>query len=294
MNSGPWHGRGRSGGLRGRGRGGGAAPSDRSGSKRLAGQRITGLVRLQDGGVYTVSSDKRSLRRRSFETTTTAVSQSIAAQARAARKIVSQLRKPATAAAFERKRLASAAVAQSRRVSQRSRAAAAAAKSRQKKKTCLFFNRFGRCDKMGKGCPYAHDPSKVAVCRRFLRGTCHTPSCPFSHEISPDKMPVCFHFLRGACGRENCPYLHKKHGANTPVCDDFLKGHCSKGRMCDKRHVIQDDASAASSVSATPDSTRGVLQPVEEEVALADTNDVQPPASFLRFWERTGATATYP
>ena len=41
------------------------------------------------------------------------------------------------------------------------------------KQYCMFFNKFGRCNKRDKGvCPYIHDKEKVAVCRRFLQGSC--------------------------------------------------------------------------------------------------------------------------
>jgi hypothetical protein len=34
------------------------------------------------------------------------------------------------------------------------------------KQYCMFYNKFGRCNKRDKGvCPYIHDPEKVAVCR---------------------------------------------------------------------------------------------------------------------------------
>ncbi|XP_044636936.1 zinc finger CCCH domain-containing protein 3 isoform X1 [Equus asinus] len=38
-------------------------------------------------------------------------------------------------------------------------------KRRKKEEYCMYYNRFGRC-KRGEGCPYIHDPEKVAVCTR--------------------------------------------------------------------------------------------------------------------------------
>ena len=35
----------------------------------------------------------------------------------------------------------------------------------KKKKYCMFYNKFGKCNKEGS-CPYIHDPEKVAVCTR--------------------------------------------------------------------------------------------------------------------------------
>ncbi|XP_060080656.1 mucin-3B-like isoform X2 [Ylistrum balloti] len=96
------------------------------------------------------------------------------------------------------------------------------------KQYCLFFNRFGKC-KRGSKCPYIHDPDKVAVCTRFLRGTCQMTGCPFSHKVVKEKMPVCSYFLRGVCNRDNCPYLHVKVNKNASVCPNFLKGFCPLG-----------------------------------------------------------------
>lgn len=62
-------------------------------------------------------------------------------------------------------------------------------KRRKKEEYCMYYNRFGRC-KRGEGCPYIHDPEKVAVCTRCpqpfwasqvgWRGVCVKP-CPWSH-----------------------------------------------------------------------------------------------------------------
>ncbi|XP_061189605.1 uncharacterized protein LOC133197538 [Saccostrea echinata] len=118
----------------------------------------------------------------------------------------------------------------------------------KKKKTeqyCMFYNRFGKCNH-GDKCKYIHDPEKVAVCTRFLRGTCNIVDCPFSHKVDKDKMPVCSYFLRGVCSRDNCPYLHVKVNKNAEVCQDFLQGFCSKGAKCKKRHTLTCQSFAAS------------------------------------------------
>merc|ERR1719233_853688 len=44
------------------------------------------------------------------------------------------------------------------------------------KKHCLYFTRFGKCAKIDT-CQYLHDPARVAVCTRFLRGTCRLEDC---------------------------------------------------------------------------------------------------------------------
>ncbi|XP_068697179.1 uncharacterized protein [Montipora foliosa] len=105
---------------------------------------------------------------------------------------------------------------------------------------CMFYNRFGKCNKQDT-CPYIHDPSKVAVCTKFLRGRCKNTdgSCPFSHKIDRDKMPVCQFFLRGKCSNDNCPYSHVNVGKKAEVCEDFLKGFCSRGQECNKKHILE-------------------------------------------------------
>ncbi|XP_059758009.1 zinc finger CCCH domain-containing protein 3 isoform X3 [Balaenoptera ricei] len=60
---------------------------------------------------------------------------------------------------------------------------------RRKEEYCMYYNRFGRCNR-GEHCPYIHDPEKVAVCTRFVRGTCKKTdgTCPFSHHVSKEKL----------------------------------------------------------------------------------------------------------
>lgn len=140
-------------------------------------------------------------------------------------------------------------------------------KSKQKlatnnQKYCMYFCRFGRCNK-GSTCPFKHDPEKVAVCTRyvalnlhpdlfysffdcftsvriffsfeyylstrFLRGTCRIDNCTFSHNLTADKMPVCSFFLKRACTKDPCPYRHVKVAESATVCPDFNRGHCPKG-----------------------------------------------------------------
>lgn len=103
---------------------------------------------------------------------------------------------------------------------------------------CMFFNRFGRCNK-GNSCKYIHDPDKVAVCTRFLRSTCKVSDCPFSHKVAPEKMPVCSFFLRGRCTSNPCPYRHVKVNAKAEVCRDFaIRGCCDEGLKCKKQHIL--------------------------------------------------------
>ncbi|XP_074684525.1 zinc finger CCCH domain-containing protein 3 isoform X2 [Strix aluco] len=117
------------------------------------------------------------------------------------------------------------------RAVQRSLAIIRQAKQKKKKKEyCMYYNRFGKCNR-GESCPYIHDPEKVAVCTRFLRGTCKKTdgTCSFSHKVSKDKMPVCSYFLKGICSNSNCPYSHVYVSRKAEVCQDFLKGYCPMG-----------------------------------------------------------------
>ncbi|KAJ1991094.1 hypothetical protein H4R33_001497 [Dimargaris cristalligena] len=120
--------------------------------------------------------------------------------------------------------------------------AAVPSRPRAKRTTryCTFYNRFGRCS-AGEKCPFIHDPNRIAMCTRFLRGACTLgDKCPFSHDLKPERVPLCSHFQRGLCTKEDCPYLHIKMSADAPVCRDFVEeGFCSRGKQCDKRHVYE-------------------------------------------------------
>uniref|UniRef100_A0A8C3WF30 Zinc finger CCCH domain-containing protein 3 n=1 Tax=Catagonus wagneri TaxID=51154 RepID=A0A8C3WF30_9CETA len=110
---------------------------------------------------------------------------------------------------------------------------------RRKQEYCMYYNRFGRCNR-GQRCPYIHDPEKVAVCTRFLRGTCKKTdgTCPFSHHVSKEKMPVCSYFLKGICSNGSCPYSHVYVSRRAEICADFLKGYCPLGAKCKKKHTL--------------------------------------------------------
>lgn len=112
-------------------------------------------------------------------------------------------------------------------------------KKLQVRQYCMYYNRFGKCNR-GNACPYIHDPDKVAVCTRFLRGTCKQTdgSCPFSHKLSKEKMPVCSYFLRGICSNSSCPYSHVYVSRSAAVCQDFLRGYCPKGEKCKQKHTL--------------------------------------------------------
>ncbi|KAH7302785.1 hypothetical protein KP509_23G086900 [Ceratopteris richardii] len=107
----------------------------------------------------------------------------------------------------------------------------------KKQQYCLFFTRFGKCNKSERDCPYIHDPEKIAVCRKFLKGTCSETICLFSHKVIPERMPDCSFFLEGMCTNEECPYRHVNVNPKAPICDGFLKGFCSEGDECNKKHT---------------------------------------------------------
>nr|XP_015209782.1 PREDICTED: zinc finger CCCH domain-containing protein 3 isoform X1 [Lepisosteus oculatus] len=112
-------------------------------------------------------------------------------------------------------------------------------KKQQGREYCMYYNRFGKCNR-GQDCPYIHDPEKVAVCTRFLRGTCKQTdgTCPFSHKVSKDKMPVCSYFLKGICNNNSCPYSHVYVSRKAAVCQDFVRGYCPLGEKCKKKHTL--------------------------------------------------------
>ncbi|XP_029867373.1 zinc finger CCCH domain-containing protein 3 isoform X3 [Aquila chrysaetos chrysaetos] len=177
------------------------------------------------------------------------------------------------------------------RAVQRSLAIIRQAKQKKKKKEyCMYYNRFGKCNR-GDSCPYIHDPEKVAVCTRFLRGTCKKTdgTCSFSHKVSKDKMPVCSYFLKGICSNSNCPYSHVYVSRKAEVCQDFLKGYCPMGEKCKKKHTLVCPDFAKKGVC--PRGARcKLLHPQKKrhprEAEDGDRNE--PPSKWRRVWEVTG------
>ncbi|XP_057441812.1 uncharacterized protein LOC130733602 isoform X2 [Lotus japonicus] len=106
----------------------------------------------------------------------------------------------------------------------------------RKQKYCQFFTRFGKCNKDGGKCPYIHDPSKVAVCTKFLNGLCSTPNCKLTHKVIQERMPDCSYFFQGLCTNRNCPYRHVNVNPKASICEGFLKGYCADGNECLKKH----------------------------------------------------------
>ncbi|XVF64485.1 hypothetical protein PTKIN_Ptkin09bG0173600 [Pterospermum kingtungense] len=106
----------------------------------------------------------------------------------------------------------------------------------KKRKYCQFFTRFGKCNKDDGKCPYIHDPSKIAVCTKFLKGLCSNPNCKLTHKVIPERMPDCSYFLQGLCTNENCPYRHVHVNPRASTCEGFLRGYCADGNECRKKH----------------------------------------------------------
>ncbi|XP_075599278.1 zinc finger CCCH domain-containing protein 3 isoform X1 [Balearica regulorum gibbericeps] len=177
------------------------------------------------------------------------------------------------------------------RAVQRSLAIIRQAKQKKKKKEyCMYYNRFGKCNR-GESCPYIHDPEKVAVCTRFLRGTCKKTdgTCSFSHKVSKDKMPVCSYFLKGICSNSNCPYSHVYVSRKAEVCQDFLKGYCPMGEKCKKKHTLVCPDFAKKGVCPRGAHCK-LLHPQKKrhprEAEDGDHGD--PPSKWRRLWEEMG------
>ncbi|KAG6526470.1 hypothetical protein ZIOFF_016455 [Zingiber officinale] len=106
----------------------------------------------------------------------------------------------------------------------------------KKKQYCQFFTRFGKCNRKGGKCPYIHDPSKVAICTKFLNDSCSNSDCKLTHKIIPERMPDCSYFLQGLCTNTSCPYRHVNVNPNAAACEGFIKGYCADGDECCKKH----------------------------------------------------------
>ncbi|ONK70301.1 uncharacterized protein A4U43_C05F32320 [Asparagus officinalis] len=106
----------------------------------------------------------------------------------------------------------------------------------KKQQYCQFFTRFGKCNKNSGKCTYIHDPEKVAICTKFLRGVCTDANCKLTHQIIPERMPDCSYFLQGLCTNISCSYRHVYVNPKASVCDGFLRGYCADGDECRKKH----------------------------------------------------------
>ncbi|KAM8890179.1 zinc finger CCCH domain-containing protein 3 [Synchiropus picturatus] len=150
-----------------------------------------------------------------------------------------------------------------------------ARQKKQPRQYCMYYNRFGKCNR-GDSCPYIHDPDKVAVCTRFLRGTCKQAdgTCPFSHKVAKEKMPVCSYFLKGICNNNECPYSHVYVSHKAKVCEDFVLGYCPAGEKCKKKHTLV--CPDFSKTGSCPQGSRCKLQHRQRPKRTA-SQDQQPP-----------------
>ncbi|TRY67086.1 hypothetical protein TCAL_05151, partial [Tigriopus californicus] len=152
------------------------------------------------------------------------------------------------------------------------------------KQFCMFFNKFGRCQKRAQGlCPYLHDPAKVAVCRRFLQGSCPKAAdeCLLTHKVSPDKMPACKFFQLGQCGRDHCPYNHVKVSADAALCPAFRQGYCPQGQACTLRHAMSDQTKAKVNPAPPKPRRKGVKEPKPVLPQSADPQPTLEPADSI-------------
>ncbi|KAI3984052.1 hypothetical protein MKX01_035179 [Papaver californicum] len=106
----------------------------------------------------------------------------------------------------------------------------------RKQQYCQFFTRFGKCNKEDGKCRFIHDPAKIAVCTKFLKGLCNDTNCKLTHKVIPERMQDCSYFLQGLCTNENCPYRHVNVNPDSSVCEGFLRGYCAEGNECHKKH----------------------------------------------------------
>ncbi|OCF77646.1 hypothetical protein I204_01643 [Kwoniella mangroviensis CBS 8886] len=108
------------------------------------------------------------------------------------------------------------------------------------KQLCRYFTKTGRCN-FGLTCPHIHDPNKVTICSRYLKGACTLgTSCPLSHTPSTHNTPSCVRFqATSSCTKPNCLYPHVKVSSDAPICQDFAKiGWCDKEPgMCENLHI---------------------------------------------------------
>ncbi|XP_067452359.1 zinc finger CCCH domain-containing protein 3 [Thunnus thynnus] len=180
---------------------------------------------------------------------------------------------PALNRPFSTRHLASRAVQRSLAIIRHAR------QKKQPRQYCMYYNRFGKCNR-GSSCPYIHDPDKVAVCTRFLRGTCKQAdgTCPFSHKVAKEKMPVCSYFLKGICNNSDCPYSHVYVSRKAEVCEDFVKGYCPEGEKCKKKHTLV--CPDFSKTGSCPRGTRCKLQ--HRQRAKRGANTLTSPAKRAR------------
>ncbi|KAH7399539.1 hypothetical protein BKA66DRAFT_452038 [Pyrenochaeta sp. MPI-SDFR-AT-0127] len=103
---------------------------------------------------------------------------------------------------------------------------------------CPALTSTGVCSR--HGCRYLHDPTKQALCKRWLyKNDCPKGDfCPLSHKASPQNAPTCLHFQDGRCNNDDCRFAHVRLNPAAPNCDTFGRlGYCEKGNECTELHA---------------------------------------------------------
>ncbi|EXX69548.1 uncharacterized protein OCT59_025101 [Rhizophagus irregularis] len=111
-------------------------------------------------------------------------------------------------------------------------------KSQIVNKQCTYFNKYGRC-KDGDLCSYKHNPNKVEICKKWLKGAeCSGKKCYRQHILSAHIIPHCSHFAKGMCLKgSECRYTHVKVSKRADYCKEFMvDGFCDAGENCRKKH----------------------------------------------------------
>lgn len=107
----------------------------------------------------------------------------------------------------------------------------------EKYKYCPIYCHTGICPKRKKGCKFVHDPTKRAICTKWLTGVCKKGlQCPLQHQMKRELMPACVHYLQGKCNKVDCPWLHQNIDKEAPVCQAFIRGYCPAGESCASKH----------------------------------------------------------
>lgn len=88
-------------------------------------------------------------------------------------------------------------------------------------------------------CSYKHNPNKVEICKKWLKGAeCSGKKCYRQHILSAHIIPHCSHFAKGMCLKgSECRYTHVKVSKRADYCKEFMvDGFCDAGENCRKKH----------------------------------------------------------
>jgi hypothetical protein len=106
------------------------------------------------------------------------------------------------------------------------------------KEQCRFYQKTGECAR-GDKCNYTHNSQKVAICRRFIRGSCSVANCPLTHEFNEFNTPICHFFMKKSCKNEECQFLHVDAELEL-ICRPFsVGGYCFRGKSCKFIHLFE-------------------------------------------------------